>query len=191
MKLSCVLFKYESLYFDISPRRKHWGKILLPLECFSSGIATKDGTAEKDKDFRGKAQKQVQFNPGQTTATWKVKIFTDQDFETSETFEIQLSDPVMAVLEFPDVATVEIVDPGDGKNLVILSYLNKIVVLGLHLFSFKTESTVYIPQSEFKIEEDVGELLVPVRRSGDASQELLVVCYTQQGEINQFLSKHK
>lgn len=120
-----------------------------------------------------------------------MKIFTDQDFETSETFEIQLSDPVMAVLEFPDVATVEIVDPGDGKNLVILSYLNKIVVLGLHLFFFKTESTVYIPQSEFKIEEDVGELLVPVRRSGDASQELLVVCYTQQGEINLFLSKHK
>uniref|UniRef100_A0A669EDI1 Fras1 related extracellular matrix 3 n=1 Tax=Oreochromis niloticus TaxID=8128 RepID=A0A669EDI1_ORENI len=144
-------------------------------------IATKDGTAEKDKDFRGKAQKQVQFNPGQTTATWKVKIFTDQEFETSETFEIQLSDPVMAVLEFPDVATVEIVDPGDGRNLVILSYLNKIVVLGLDLFSFKTESSVYIPQSEFKIEEDVGELLVPVRRSGDASQELMVVCYTQQG----------
>lgn len=118
-----------------------------------------------------------------------MKIFTDQEFETSETFEIQLSDPVMAVLEFPDTATVEIVDPGDGRNLLkqtqpfqFRAIASLLTVTRLSLS--KTESTVFIPQAEFKIEEDVGELLVPVRRSGDASQELMVVCYTQQGELN-------
>lgn len=98
---------------------KHRKSTCLKWPMSPSGIGTVDRTAEKDKDFRGKAQKQVQFNPGQTTATWRVKIFTDQEFESSETFEIQLSDPVMAVLEFPATATVEIVDPGDGRNLLI------------------------------------------------------------------------
>lgn len=82
-----------------------------------AGISTTDGTAKKDKDFRGKAQKQVQFNPGQTLATWRVRILSDGEHEQSESFQIVLSEPVMAVLEFPAVSTVEIIDPGDGKNL--------------------------------------------------------------------------
>ncbi|XP_005155437.2 FRAS1-related extracellular matrix protein 2a isoform X1 [Danio rerio] len=119
------------------------------------GIGTLDGSAEKEKDFLGKSQKQVQFNPGQTTASWKVRVLSDGKYEQSETFQIVLTEPVMGVLEAPAVATVEIVDPGD-------------------------ESMVFFPQAGFAVEEDIGELLVPVRRTGDVSQELMVVCHTQQ-----------
>lgn len=47
---------------------------------------------------------------------------------------------------------------------------------------------MFFPQAGFAVEEDIGELLVPVRRTGDMSQELMVVCHTQQGKINSIYS---
>ncbi|XP_040006591.1 FRAS1-related extracellular matrix protein 2a isoform X3 [Xiphias gladius] len=123
------------------------------------GIGTQDGSAKKEEDFKGKSQRQVQFNPGQTRATWRVRILTDGKYEQAESFQILLSEPVMGVMEFPATATVEILDPSD-------------------------ESTVFFPEQIHSVEEDVGELFIPVHRSGDISQELMVVCYTQQGSAS-------
>lgn len=82
---------------------------------YLSGIGTEDGSAKKEEDFKGKSQRQVQFNPGQTRATWRVRILTDGKYEQAETFQILLSEPVMGAMEFPATATVEILDPSDGQ----------------------------------------------------------------------------
>ncbi|XP_033106902.1 extracellular matrix protein 3-like [Anneissia japonica] len=124
------------------------------------GIQTEDGQAIKGEDYHGKSGKQVQFNPGQTEGFMRIKIYNDNQFEQSEVFSVRLHDPVMGALEFPEVAFINILDPED-------------------------ESTVYIDvASPYSVTEDVGELLVPIRRSGDLTDELMVMCSTISGMIH-------
>uniref|UniRef100_A0A3P9JLJ9 FRAS1 related extracellular matrix 2 n=1 Tax=Oryzias latipes TaxID=8090 RepID=A0A3P9JLJ9_ORYLA len=159
-RLDWAWISLEKEYYVVDEEDKHLDVVLRRRgylgETSFIGIGTQDGSAKKNEDFKGKLQKQVQFNPGQTKATWRVRILADGKYEQAETFQILLSEPVMGVMEFPVVATVEILDPKD-------------------------ESSVFFPEQVHLVEEDVGELFIPVHRSGDVSEELMVICHTQQG----------
>nr|CAB3247089.1 FRAS1-related extracellular matrix protein 2 [Phallusia mammillata] len=160
-RLNWALISFESATYSVTEdtkilevtlkRRGYLG------ETSFVSIGTRDGTATNREDFKRKSASQVQFNPGQTTATWKVRILPDEAYEESENFYIELSEPVMAILEEPLNTTVTITDPED-------------------------ESTVFIPKEQYKVEEDIGEINIPVRRSGDISNELMVICYTEPDE---------
>lgn len=121
-------------------------------------VQPKDSLAEAELDFtsQGVSSRQVQLNPGQSEAAWKIKILNDDLYEENEDFEVELSDPVMSILEEPSRAIVQIIDPDD-------------------------ESTVFFPEASYETIEKIGVLRIPIQRAGDISKEFVVICSTISG----------
>ncbi|XP_042907734.2 extracellular matrix protein 3 [Parasteatoda tepidariorum] len=120
------------------------------------GMRLKNVSAKMGLDFSSFYAHQVQFNPGQSEAKWKLKIFDDSRFEGNEVFEVELEEPVSAAVENPKLAQIIIDDKED-------------------------ESTVFIPETVYEIKENVGNFMVPIKRVGDISQEMMVLCSTESG----------
>lgn len=119
-------------------------------------IAALNDTARVGEDVSARYAGQVQFNPGQTEKTWRIRLVDDDVYEEAEELRLKLSEPVMAVLEYPDEAKVIILDPED-------------------------ESLVFFPDAEYRVAENIGEVLIPIHRTGDLSGETMVICSTIQG----------
>ena len=47
--------------------------------------------------------------------TWNIRMKDDTVYEESETFQLELVDPVLAILDVPMVTTITILDAEDGK----------------------------------------------------------------------------
>lgn len=73
---------------------------------------------------------------GQTKKSWHLRLIDDDVFEDMESFTLELSEPVMAVIEQPKVATVTIFDQEDGESstsviMIVDPSENVIMYLGL------------------------------------------------------------
>ncbi|XP_069989774.1 FRAS1-related extracellular matrix protein 3-like [Penaeus vannamei] len=75
-----------------------------------------NGTARPDEDLHPSFAHQVQFNPGQKEALWRLRLQDDQVYEGPESLGLRLALPVMAALEEPLEALIVIADEEDGGD---------------------------------------------------------------------------
>ncbi|XP_071125097.1 extracellular matrix protein 3-like [Mytilus edulis] len=118
------------------------------------GITAENGTARINEDVGRWYAPTIQFNPGQMEKTWKIHLIDDERYEGTEYFNLKLDNPVMTVVEQPKEARVVINDKED-------------------------ESVISFTSPEYRVAEDIGEIMVPIKRTGDLLDELMVICCTK------------
>ncbi|KAJ8382093.1 hypothetical protein SKAU_G00028710 [Synaphobranchus kaupii] len=77
-------------------------------------VKVKEVTATAEKDFTLSPSTLIQFDPGVSSRSWKIRITKDQLEEAEETFEVTLTSPVSTVLGSVTKALVKIIDARKG-----------------------------------------------------------------------------
>ena len=126
-------------------------------EAFVS-YSTINGSAEHSQDFFGFNERQIlEFADGETQKVVRILIEDDNIFEGEERFSFAIGDPF------------------GGAELGALRSANILIedndVLG--------DSNIRFSQSEFLIDEDAGEAIITVVRSGEIDKEISVNFLTQ------------
>ncbi|CAG5094102.1 Oidioi.mRNA.OKI2018_I69.XSR.g13247.t3.cds [Oikopleura dioica] len=97
---------------------------------------------------------QVQFEPGENRKPCVVPLQQDDRHQGQKQLDLQLAEPSYALLGKRDSMSIVITDPEDKATISFLS-------------------------DEIHVQEEQRQVVIPVRREGDASKTATVICYTQ------------
>ena len=97
---------------------------------------------------------QVQFEPGENRKPCVVELKPDDEYQGERELALELSEPTYAIFGKRDSMLITINDPEDMPTISFL-------------------------KSEMHVKEETRQLVIPIRREGDASKTATVICYTQ------------
>ena len=154
---SYVAFEKEE--YVISENKETYLKVTLKRRGDTSQVSfvhidLHNKTAKTHQDVRNKVDSQVSFDVGQTKAIWRVKIIKDEIYEGQEEIGVSISRPHGTLLEKPVRANVILTDEDDKAKMGIT-------------------------KEKIEVKESIGEVMVPIERTGDLSKISSVICYTE------------